>query len=97
MLSDGKGGAIVNLASIASLIGMKDRFVYQMTKGAVLTMTLSVATDYVKKGIRCNCVAPGRVHTPFVDGYLKRITLGKKQKSLRSSVNTNRWEEWVSS
>ena len=50
MLSDGKGGAIVNLASIASLIGMKDRFVYQMTKGAVLTMTLSVATDYVKKG-----------------------------------------------
>ena len=48
MLSDGKGGAIVNLASMASLIGMKDRFVYQMTKGAVLTMTLSVATDYVR-------------------------------------------------
>ena len=52
MLADGKGGAIVNLASIASLIGLKDRFVYGMTKGAVLTMTRSVAVDYVKQGIR---------------------------------------------
>ena len=83
MLSDGKGGAIVNLASIASLIGMKDRFVYQMTKGAVLTMTLSVATDYVKKGIRCNCVAPGRVHTPFVDGYLKKNYPGEEAEKFK--------------
>jgi len=72
MLSDGRGGAIVNLASIASLIGLADRFSYSMSKGAVLTMTYSVATDYVRKGIRCNCVCPGRVHTPFVDGYLKK-------------------------
>lgn len=64
------GGAIVNLASIASKIGILDRFAYSMTKGAVLTMTLSVARDYVDKGIRCNCVCPARVHTPFVDGYL---------------------------
>lgn len=83
MLSDGKGGAIVNLASIASLIGMKDRFAYQMTKGAVLTMTLSVATDYVKKGIRCNCVAPGRVHTPFVDGYLKNNYPGQEEEKFK--------------
>ena len=59
-------------ASIASLIGLADRFAYSMSKGAVLTMTYSVATDYVRKGIRCNCVCPGRVHTPFVDGYLKK-------------------------
>lgn len=64
------GGAIVNLASIASKIGIQDRFAYSMTKGAVLTMTLSVARDYVNQGIRCNCVCPARVHTPFVDGYL---------------------------
>ena len=78
MLADGKGGAICNLASIASVIGLADRFAYSMTKGAVLTMTLSVATDYVKRGIRCNCVCPGRVHTPFVDGYLKKNYPGKE-------------------
>ncbi|MCU0625459.1 MAG: glucose 1-dehydrogenase [Gemmatimonadaceae bacterium] len=65
------GGSIVNLASIASLIGVADRFAYSMTKGAVLTMTKSVAIDYVTKGIRCNCICPARVHTPFVDGFLK--------------------------
>ena len=42
-----------------------------MSKGAVLTMTLSVAKDYVNKGIRCNCICPARVHTPFADGYLR--------------------------
>ena len=41
-----------------------------MTKGAVLTMTYSVAKDYINDGIRCNCIAPGRVHTPFVDNFL---------------------------
>ena len=78
MLSDGKGGAIVNLASIASILGLADRFVYGATKGAVLTMTKSIATDYAKKGIRCNAVCPGRVHTPFVDGYLKKNYPGRE-------------------
>lgn len=64
------GGAIVNLASIASKIGIQDRFAYSMTKGAVLTMTLSVARDYIDQSIRCNCVCPARVQTPFVDGFL---------------------------
>ena len=59
----GGRGAIVNLASIASMIGLVDRFVYSASKGAVLTMTYSVATDYVKEGIRCNAVAPARIHT----------------------------------
>ncbi len=63
-------GAIVNVASVASSVGIADRFAYSMTKGAVLTMTYSVAKDYIDFGIRCNCVAPARVHTPFVDNYL---------------------------
>jgi NAD(P)-dependent dehydrogenase (short-subunit alcohol dehydrogenase family) len=66
----GRGGAIVNIASIASVIGLPDRFAYSMTKGAVLTMTYSVARDYIGQGIRCNSIAPARVHTPFVDGFL---------------------------
>ncbi|MDA7911827.1 SDR family oxidoreductase [bacterium] len=67
----GGGGAILNLASIASKVGISDRFAYSMSKGAVLTMTLSVARDYIDKGIRANCICPARVHTPFVDGYLE--------------------------
>lgn len=67
-----KYGAIVNMASIASTVGIPDRFAYSMSKGAVLTMTYSIAADYVNDGIRCNCVAPGRVHTPFVDAFLEK-------------------------
>jgi NAD(P)-dependent dehydrogenase (short-subunit alcohol dehydrogenase family) len=63
-------GAIVNLASIASSVGLSDRFAYSMTKGAVRAMTFSVAKDYIDSGIRCNCISPARVHTPFVDNYL---------------------------
>jgi len=65
-------GVIINMASIASSVGIDDRFAYSMTKGAVLTMTYSIAKDYVKEGIRCNCISPGRVHTPFVDGFIKK-------------------------
>ena len=77
MLGNG-GGSIVNLASIASKVGIPDRFAYSMTKGAVLTMTLSVARDFVDKGIRCNCICPGRVHTPFVDGFLAKSYPGRE-------------------
>lgn len=80
MTDDKKGGAVLNLASIASQIGIPDRFAYQMSKGAVLTMTYSVAVDYVKSGIRCNCICPGRVHTPFVDSYLKKNYPGKEKE-----------------
>jgi NAD(P)-dependent dehydrogenase (short-subunit alcohol dehydrogenase family) len=66
-----EGGAIVNIASVASTVGIPDRFAYSMTKGAVLTMTYSVACDYVDAGIRCNAVSPARIHTPFVDGFLE--------------------------
>jgi NAD(P)-dependent dehydrogenase (short-subunit alcohol dehydrogenase family) len=66
------GGVILNLASIAATVGLADRFAYSMSKGAVLTMTYSVARDYLPHNIRCNCISPARVHTPFVDGYLQK-------------------------
>lgn len=66
------GGVVLNLASIASKLGIQDRFAYSMSKGAAFAMTLSVARDYVDKGIRCNCLCPARVHTPFVDNYLDK-------------------------
>ena len=65
-------GVIINMASIASSVGISDRFAYSMTKGAVLTMTYSVAKDYISNGIRCNCISPARVHTPFVDNFIKQ-------------------------
>ncbi len=65
-----KSGVILNMASIAASVGIEDRFAYSMSKGAVLTMTYSVARDYIDHGIRCNCISPGRVHTPFVDNFL---------------------------
>jgi NAD(P)-dependent dehydrogenase (short-subunit alcohol dehydrogenase family) len=71
-------GSIVNLASIASKVGIPDRFAYSMTKGAVFSMTLSVARDFVDKGIRCNCVCPARVHTPFVDGFIAKNYPGQE-------------------
>ncbi len=73
-----RGGVILNLASVASSVGISDRFAYSMSKGAVLTMTLSVAKDYVKDNIRCNCISPGRVHTPFVDGFIAKNYPGKE-------------------
>jgi 2-keto-3-deoxy-L-fuconate dehydrogenase len=67
-----RGGVILNMASVAASLGLQDRFAYSTTKGAVVGMTLSVAKDYLPFNIRCNCISPGRVHTPFVDGYLQK-------------------------
>ena len=72
MRRDSRGGLIINLASVASSVGVSERFAYSMSKGAVLSMTMSIAKDYLNSGIRCNCVSPGRVHTPFVDNYLSK-------------------------
>jgi 2-keto-3-deoxy-L-fuconate dehydrogenase len=71
---------ILNLASIANHVGLQDRFAYSMTKGAVFAMTLSVARDYIQNGIRCNCISPARVHTPFVDGFIKKNYPGKEDE-----------------
>jgi len=84
----GRGGAILNIASIASSVGIADRFAYSMSKGAVLTMTYSVARDYIHDKIRCNCVAPARIHTPFVDGYLARNYPGREQEMFEQLSRT---------
>lgn len=70
IMAEQHSGAILNLASIAATSGLSDRFAYSMTKGAVLAMTLSVAKDCLPLNIRCNCISPARVHTPFVDGFV---------------------------
>jgi len=82
MLRQG-GGVILNMASIASLVGVPERFAYSMSKGAVLTMTMSIAIDYVKQNIRCNCICPARIHTPFVDQYVARHYAGREHEVLQ--------------
>lgn len=72
------GGVILNMASIAASVGLTDRFAYSMSKGAIAAMTLSVARDYLHQNIRCNCVSPARVHTPFVDGFISKTYPGKE-------------------
>jgi len=78
-----KSGIIVNMASIAATAGLPDRFAYSMTKGAVRAMTLSVARDYIGQGIRCNCISPARVHTPFVDGFVARNYPGREAEKMQ--------------
>jgi NAD(P)-dependent dehydrogenase (short-subunit alcohol dehydrogenase family) len=72
------------MASIAATRGISDRFAYSMTKGAVLSMTLSVAKDYIAQGIRCNCISPARIHTPFVDGFLAKNYPGQESEKMKA-------------
>jgi len=81
------GGVILNMGSIASLIGVEERFAYTMSKGAVLAMTRSVALDYVAKHVRCNCICPARIHTPFVDGYLSKTYPGREKEMFEQLSN----------
>lgn len=80
MMKANGGGAIVNLSSIAALVGLSDRFAYSMSKGAVHAMSLSVAKDYLRANIRSNTISPARVHTPFVDGFIAKNYPGKEQE-----------------
>ncbi len=75
-----KGGVILNMASVVSSVGIPDRFAYSMTKGGVVGITLSVAKDYLSYNIRCNCISPARVHTPFVDGFIAKNYPGKEKE-----------------
>ena len=79
-MKEKKSGVILNMASTVSVVGIPDRFAYSMTKGAVLTMTLSVARDYIDYGIRCNCISPARIHTPFVDGFIAKNYPGREEE-----------------
>ncbi len=83
-----KGGVVLNVASIAASVGLADRFAYSATKGAVVGMTLSVAKDYLAHHIRCNCISPGRVHTPFVDGFLQQNYPGKEAEMFEKLSKT---------
>lgn len=82
------GGSIINMASIAAHVGLPDRFAYSTSKGAVMAMTLSVAKDYLSENIRCNSISPARVHTPFVDGFLKDNYPGKEKEMFEKLSKT---------
>ena len=79
-MKETKKGVILNITSIANHAGIPDRFAYSASKGAVYAMTLSTAKDYINDGIRCNCISPARVHTPFVDAFLKKNYPGREQE-----------------
>lgn len=72
-------GSIVNIGSVAAVVGVKQRFAYCASKGAVLAMTRQIAVDYPKE-LRINCIAPGTVQTPFVEGYLDKYHSHEKEK-----------------
>ncbi|MGW8265967.1 MAG: SDR family NAD(P)-dependent oxidoreductase [Longimicrobiales bacterium] len=74
------GGVILNMASVAASVGISDRFAYSMSKGAVLAMTYSAAKDYASHKVRVVSISPARVHTPFVDGFLRKNYPGREQE-----------------
>jgi 2-keto-3-deoxy-L-fuconate dehydrogenase len=84
LLVESGGGVVVNLASIAALIGVPERFAYSATKGAVLAMTRSVAIDYLSRKVRCNCICPARVHTPFVDKFVRENYPGREAEAMEA-------------
>ena len=88
IMKKNNGGVILNMSSIAAMVGIPDRFAYSMTKGAVSAMTLSVAKDYLADNIRCNCISPARVHTAFVDGFLSKNYPGKEAEMFEKLSKT---------
>jgi 2-keto-3-deoxy-L-fuconate dehydrogenase len=82
------GGVILNLCSVAASVGVAERFAYSMSKGAVEAMTYSVAKDYIQNNIRCNCISPARIHTSFVDGFLKANYPGREQEMFEKLSKT---------
>lgn len=88
LMKQNQGGVILNLSSVAAQVGLTDRFAYSMSKGAVSAMTLSVAKDYIRDNIRCNSVSPGRVHTAFVDGFLKKNYPGNEAEMFEKLSKT---------
>lgn len=88
LMKSQQAGVILNVSSIAAMVGIPDRFAYSMTKGAVTAMTLSVAKDYLSENIRCNCISPARVHTAFVDGFLAKNYPGKEKEMFEKLSKT---------
>ena len=87
-LRKSSGGVILNMASIAAWVGLPDRFVYSTAKGAVMSMTMSVAKDYIRENIRCNSISPARVHTPFVDGFIQKTYPGQEKEMFEKLSKT---------
>ncbi len=81
-----RGGVLVNIASVAGMIAVDNRFPYGASKGAVISMTRSIAIDLVSQGIRANAICPGTVHTPFVEGYLER-NFGDHKDEVRDQLH----------
>ncbi|MDQ3815114.1 MAG: SDR family oxidoreductase [Armatimonadota bacterium] len=76
------GGNIINIASVAGLIGVERRFAYCASKGAVVAMTRCLAIDYARQNIRANAICPGTVYTPFVEGFLDRFHRENKAETI---------------
>ena len=85
LLLSSEHGCVVNLGSVAGLVGVSRRFAYCATKGAVVALTRQLAGDYAGK-LRVNCICPGTVHTPFVEGYLEKYHSHEKDK-VRAQVH----------
>jgi 2-keto-3-deoxy-L-fuconate dehydrogenase len=88
LMKQNKNGVVLNMCSIAAWTGIPDRFAYSMSKGAIYAMTLSVAKDYLHDNIRCNCISPARVHTPFVDGFIQKTYPGKEKEMFEKLSKT---------
>jgi NAD(P)-dependent dehydrogenase (short-subunit alcohol dehydrogenase family) len=82
------GGVILNLSSTVSQMGIPDRFAYATSKGAVLAMTYSIAKDFLEQGVRCNAILPGRIHTPFVDGFIAKNYPGREAEMFEKLSKT---------
>ncbi len=78
LIASGRG-SIVNIASVAGLVAVERRAAYCASKGAVVALTRQLAGDYAKQ-VRVNCICPGTVHTPFVEGYLEKFHKHEKDK-----------------
>jgi NAD(P)-dependent dehydrogenase (short-subunit alcohol dehydrogenase family) len=82
------GGVILNMASVVGQIAIPDRFAYATSKGAVLAMTYSIAKDFLAHGVRCNAIMPGRIHTPFVDGFIAKNYPGREAEMFEKLSKT---------
>jgi len=87
-MTTNNGGVILNLASTVAQMAITDRFAYATSKGAVLAMTYSIAKDFLDFGIRCNAILPGRIHTPFVDGFITKNYPGREEEMFEKLSKT---------
>jgi 2-keto-3-deoxy-L-fuconate dehydrogenase len=88
LMKQKNGGVILNMSSVSAIVGIAERFAYSMSKGAVYAMTMSIAKDYINENIRCNCISPGRVYTPFVDDYLAKNYPGREKEMFEKLSKT---------